>query len=205
MLTRKPLLHCTSYSSSLVFQYWLETSKGSRKEKQHILYRHLLIVTMNPLFLLPSIYSPHPTVMLSFKMSNFLFIVSSSTAFLCSLLLWKIYFLYSYIFIWPFKTGICLPKRLFHRQRDFRGSNFKIVVSLLLLFHEHLIWSDPFYMLNNSTFFLINCLCLSYVPLLWILSIPCSNDWLFLPYSHYQSQLLPHVSISKSCTVFITS
>lgn len=81
MLTKKPLLHCTSYSSSLVFQYSLETSKGSREEKQHILYRHLLIETMNPLFLLPSIYSPHPTVMLSFKMSNILFIVSSSKNF----------------------------------------------------------------------------------------------------------------------------
>lgn len=74
MLTKKPLLYCTSYSSSLVFQYWLETSKGSRKEKQHTLYRHLLIATVNPVFLFPSIYSPPLTVMLSFKMSNFLFI-----------------------------------------------------------------------------------------------------------------------------------
>lgn len=87
MLTKKTLLQCTSYSSSLVFQYWLETSKRSREEKQHILYKHLLIVTMNPLFLLPSIYSPHPTVMLSSKMSNLLFIVSSSKTFPCSLLL----------------------------------------------------------------------------------------------------------------------
>jgi len=87
MLTKKPLFYCTSDSSSLVFQYWLETSKGSRKEKQHILYRHLLIATVNPVFLLPSIYSPPLTVILSFKMRHFLFLVSSSKAYLCSLLL----------------------------------------------------------------------------------------------------------------------
>lgn len=86
MVTKKLLLYCTNYSSRLVFQYWLETSKESREEKQHVLYRHLLIATVNPIFLLPSIYSPPPTVMLSFKMSNFLFIVSSSKGFICSLL-----------------------------------------------------------------------------------------------------------------------
>lgn len=59
MLTKKPLLYCISHSSRLVFQYCLEASKGSRKEK-HILSRHLLIATVNPAVLLSSIYSLPP-------------------------------------------------------------------------------------------------------------------------------------------------
>lgn len=111
MLPKKPLLYSTSYRSSLVFQHWLVASEGSRKWKQHMPYRRLLIVKANPVLPLPSIYffSPQKTVM-SFKVSNFLFIVSSHKAFLSSIRLWKsLFYAAEHSFV-PVKL-ICLLKR----------------------------------------------------------------------------------------------